>query len=147
MKKCIKTNLYAAVDKMAVATVILLVIAIVGKSETLGKCVWGSLAITGLLGFIQMILGKTNIENKSGETIYTKSEEDCDATELLPGNSRYDIDGVKIKKTVYKVCDGCHAVVHEDGSVKVKSVTGKIINSVCGGGDMDIECWYNLFKA
>ena len=53
----------------------------------------------------------------------------------------------KIKKTVYKVCDGCHAVVHEDGSVKVKSVTGKIINSVCGGGDMDIECWYNLFKA
>lgn len=146
MKKCIKTNLYAAVDVMAVVIVLLLVVAVVGKSETLGKCVLGSLVITGLLGFGQMISGRTKIENESGETIYTKGEEDCDATELLPGNSRYDIDGVKVKGTIYKVCDGCHAVVHEDGSVKVKSITGKIINSVCGG-NVDINSWDNLFKA
>lgn len=145
MKKCIKTNLYAAVDKMSVATVILLVIAIVGKSETLGKCVWGSLAITGLLGFIQMILGKTNIENKSGETIYTKGEEDCDATELLSGSARFDIDGVKKQGHVYKLCDGCHAVALKDGTIEVKSYTGKIVNRIFGGGNMD--CWDELFKA
>ena len=145
MKKCIKTNLYAAVDVMAVIAVILLLTTIVHKKMFALACVSGGVGI--VMAGLQTLLGKVKIENESGETIYTKGEEDCDATELLPGNSRYDIDGVKIKKTVYKVCDGCHAVVHEDGSVKVKSVTGKIINSVCGGGDMDIECWYNLFRA
>ena len=145
MKKCIKTNLYAAVDVMAVVTVLLLVVAVVGKSETLGKCVWGSLVITGLLGFGQMISGRTKIENESGETIYTKGEEDCDATELLPGNSRYDIEGVKNQGHVYKLCDGCHAVALKDGTVEVKSVTGKIINRIFSDGNMD--CWDKLFKA
>ena len=145
MKKCIKTNLYAAVDVMAIVTVLLLVVAVVGKSETLGKCVWGSLVITGLLGFGQMISGRTKIENESGETIYTKGEEDCDATELLPGNSRYDIEGVKNQGYVYKLCDGCHAVALKDGTVEVKSVTGKIINRIFSDGNMD--CWDKLFKA
>ena len=145
MKKCIKTNLYAAVDVMAVIAVILLLATIVHKKMFALACVSGGVGIA--MAGLQTLFGKAKIENESGETIYTKGEEDCDATELLPGNSRYDIDGVKIKKTVYKVCDGCHAVVHEDGSVKVKSITGKIINSVCGGGDMDIECWQKLFDS
>lgn len=144
MKKFIKVNLYAAVDKIAVVTLLLLVATIVHE-KMLGLAI-ATFSVGSAMLAAQVLFGKAKIENESGETIYTKGEEDCDATELLPGNSRYDIDGVKVKGTIYKVCDGCHAVVHEDGSVKVKSITGKIINSVCSG-DVDINSWDNLFKA
>lgn len=144
MKKFIKVNLYAAVDKIAVVTLLLLVATIVYE-KMLGLAI-ATFSVGSAMLAAQVLFGKAKIENESGETIYTKGEEDCDATELLPGNSRYDIDGVKVKGTIYKVCDGCHAVVHEDGSVKVKSITGKIINSVCGG-NVDINSWDNLFKA
>ena len=144
MKKFIKVNLYAAVDKIAVVTLLLLVATIVHEKMFALACVSGGVAL--LMVATQALLGKTRVDNLSGKIIYTKGEEDCDATELLPGNSRYDIDGVKVKGTIYKVCDGCHAVVHEDGSVKVKSITGKIINSVCSG-NVDINSWDNLFKA
>ena len=144
MKKFIKVNLYAAVDKIAVVTLLLLVATIVHE-KMLGLAI-ATFSVGSAMLAAQVLFGKAKIENESGETIYTKGEEDCDTTELLPGNSRYDIDGVKVKGTIYKVCDGCHAVVHEDGSVKVKSITGKIINSVCGG-NVDINSWDNLFKA
>ena len=144
MKKCIKTNLYAAVDVMAVVAFLLLVATIVQKKMFFYSLATGGVAL--LMVATQALLGKTKVDNLSGKTIYTKGEEDCDATELLHGNSRYDIDGVNVEGTVYKVCDGCHTVI-ENGELKVKSITGGIINSVCGGGDMNIDCWDKLFKA
>ena len=149
MKKCIKKNLYAAVDVMAVVAVLLLVAFVAKKSETLGKCFFGSLTIAGALGLTQMMFGKAKIENESGTVIHTKSEDGCDAVELEPGTERYDIDGVKVKDKVYKLSDGCHGVVQEDGTVKVKSFTGKFVNSVMGGvlASAPDSCWDELFKA
>ena len=118
MKKFIKVNLYAAVDKIAVVTLLLLVATIVHE-KMLGLAI-ATFSVGSAMLAAQVLFGKAKIENESGETIYTKGEEDCDTTELLPGNSRYDIDGVKVKGTIYKVCDGCHAVVHEDGSVNYR---------------------------
>ena len=143
MKKCIKTNLYAAVDKMVIITLLLLVAAIASK-KMLGLAI-ATVSVGSAMLAAQVLFGKAKIENESGETIYTKGEEDCDATELLPGNSRYGIDGVKNQGHVYKLCDGCHAVAHKDGTMEVKSVTGKIINRIFSGGNMD--CWDELFKA
>lgn len=144
MKKCIKTNLYAAVDVMAVVALLLLFATIVQKKMFFYSLATGGVAL--LMVATQALFGKTKVDNLSGETIYTKGEEDCDAKELLPGSARFDIDGVNVKGTVYKVCDGCHSVI-EGGELKVKSITGGIINSVCGGGDMNIDCWDKLFKA
>lgn len=149
MKKTIKRNLYAAVDVMAVITLLLLVAFVAKKEETLGKCFFGSLTITGVLGLVQMMFGQSKIENESGTIIHTKSEEGCDVMELSAGGSRYDIDGVKVKDKVYKLSDGCHGVVQEDGTVKVKSLTGKFVNSVMGGvlTTPPDSCWDELFKA
>lgn len=148
MKKTIKRNLYAAVDVMAVITLLLLVAAIAKREEALGKCfLWSALA-TIVVTLVQGLKGQAKIENESGAVIHTKSEEGCDAVELEPGMERYDIDGVKNQGAVYKVGNGCHAMARRDGTVKVKSITGRIANYINGGGVLTTppdECWNKLF--
>lgn len=150
MKKCIKTNLYAAVDVMAVITVLLLFVAIANKSEKIGK----AFGIMGAVSFItmvtQMFIGKSKIENDCPQIIYTKSEEGCDSTELEPGLERYDIDGVKCYGVTYKLVDGVHGVMKRNGTLKIKSFTGKIVNWAFGGGVVPYSpdsCWDALIKA
>lgn len=149
MKKCIKKNLYAAVDVMAVIAVLLLVAFVAKKEKNLLLGSAGAAVIGGATLIAQGLFGKAKIENESGTIIHTKSEEGCDATELSAGGSRYDIDGVKVKDKVYKLSDGCHGAVQEDGTVKVKSLTGKFVNSVMGGvlTTPPDSCWDELFKA
>ena len=149
MKKCIKKNLYAAVDVMAVVTLLLLVAFVAKKEKNLLLGSAGAAVIGGATLIAQGLFGKAKIENESGTVIHTKSEEGCDAVELSPGGARYDIDGVKIQDKVYKLSDGCHAVARKDGTVKVKSLTGKFVNSVMGGVLVKApdECWDELFKA
>lgn len=149
MKKTIKRNLYAAVDVMAIVTLLLLVAFVAEKKETLGKCLFGSVMLTGALGLAQMCFGKSKIENESGETIFTKSEDGCDAVELESGASRFDIDGVKSYGVTYKLIDGVHGVAKKDGTVKIKSLTGRFINAVRGGvlAAPPDSCWEPLFNA
>ena len=134
---------------MAVITLLLLVAFVAKKEETLGKCFFGSLTITGVLGLVQMMFGQSKIENESRTVIHTKSEEGCDAVELEPGMERYDIDGVKNQGRTYKLVDGVHGVAKNDGTVKVKSLTGKFVNSVMGGvlTTPPDSCWDELFEA
>ncbi len=147
MKKCIKKNLYAAVDVMAVITLLLLVAFFEKKTKPI---YWLSAGcITFMIAACQAAFGQSKIENGSGEDVYTKSEEGCNAIQLEPGGSRYDIDGVKSRGVVYKLVDGCHGVVRKDGTLKVKSFTGKFVNSVRGGvlSSPPDECWRTLFEA
>ena len=147
-----KQNLYAATDVMAVITLLLLIafVATGKKKEILFSA--GIVGCAGVLtAGIHGMFGKSKIENESEETICTKGEEDCDATELSAGDSRYDVDGVKSRGTVYKFGNGCHAVARKDGTVKVKSITGKCLNWIFDGGVLteppavDKECWQKLF--
>lgn len=150
MKKTIKRNLYAAVDVMAVVTLLLLVATMAKKEKSLGYAFAGMGAASFITLLIQMCCGKTRIENESGTVIYTKSEEGCDAVELDPGMERYNIDGVKNQGRTYKLVDGVHGVAKNDGTVKVKSFTGKFINRILGGGELSCapdSCWEPLFKA
>lgn len=149
MKKHIKTNLYAAVDVMAIVTVLLLAAFVAEKKK--GMLIGA--ASTTILGsgllIAQALFGKAKVENCCPEIVYTKSEDGCDATELEPGLERYDIDGVKSCGVVYKLSDGVHGVIKKDGTLKVKSLTGKFINSVRGGklSMAPDDCWKELFKA
>ena len=150
MKKSIKRNLYAAVDVMALVTLLLLVAAIAKRSEKMWIGAGVSIVLGGAMLIVQGLKGQAKIENESGTAIHTKSEEGCDAIELEPGMERYDIDGVKNQGTVYKVGNGCHAMAHKDGTVRVKSFTGRIANYINGGGILTAapdECWEPLFKA
>ena len=150
MKKSIKRNLYAAVDVMALVTLLLLVAATAKRSEKMWIGAGASIVLGGVMLIVQGLKGKAKIENESGEDVYTKSEEGCDAVELSSDGERYDIDGVKSAGTVYKVGNGCHATISKDGTVKVKSFTGKLANYINGGGVLTTapdECWEPLFKA
>lgn len=148
MKKTIKRNLYAAVDVMVVITLMLLVAAIAKKSEKMWIGTGISIVLGGTMLIVQGLKGQAKIENESGAVIHTKSEEGCDAVELEPGMERYDIDGVKNQGTVYKVGNGCHAMARRDGTVKVKSLTGRIANYINGGGVLTSppdDSWNKLF--
>lgn len=149
MKKTIKRNLYAVSDVMAVITLLLLVVFIAKKDETLFKCFFGGIFLTIFFTIVQMFMGKSKVENESILTVYTKSEEGCDAVELNPGSERYDVDGVKSNGVVYKLSDGVHGVIQENGTLRVKSFTAKFINSVIGGviSSAPDSCWEPLIKA
>lgn len=146
-----KQNLYAATDVMAVITLLLLIafVATGKKKEILFSA--GIVGCAGVLtAGIHGMFGKSKIENESEETICTKGEEGCDATKLSDRGARYDVDGVKNQGTVYKFGDGCHAVARKDGTVKIKSFTGRCLSRIFGGGVLTAapdECWEPLFKA
>ena len=135
---------------MALVTLLLLVAAIAKRSEKMWIGAGVSIVLGGAMLIVQGLKGQAKIENETGAIIHTKSEEGCDAVELDPGMERYDVDGVKSQGTVYKVGDGCHAVACKDGTVRVKSFTGRIANYINGGGVLTTppdSCWEELFKA
>jgi hypothetical protein len=148
----IKTNLYAVTDVMLVFALLLFLASIFEKDKKavpalLAAC--GVSVIVGSSAFVSQILqGKTTVKNRSKNSICAKPEEGSDTFNVLPGENGYDIDGIKSNGVVYKIGDSCHAKVSDDGTVKVKSFTGKIVNKIIGGGVLTSPpdySWQKLF--
>jgi hypothetical protein len=148
----IKTNLYAVTDVMLVFALLLFLASIFEKDKKavpalLAAC--GVSVIVGSSAFVSQILqGKTTVKNRSKNSICAKPEEGSDAFNVLPGENGYDIDGIKSNGVVYKIGDSCHAKVSDDGTVKVKSFIGKIVNKIIGGGVLTSppdDSWQKLF--
>ena len=148
----IKTNLYAVTDVMLVFALLLFLASIFEKDKKavpalLAAC--GVSVIVGSSAFVSQILqGKTTVKNRSKNSICAKLEEGSDTFNVLPGENGYDIDGIKSNGIVYKIGDSCHAKVSDDGTVKVKSFTGKIVNKIIGGGVLTSppdDSWQKLF--
>lgn len=134
MKKRIKYNLYAVCDVAAALSLFAIYQYLSGKDKV-WIYVFIAMATIYLICFgTQASVGDTKIENRSGEPVPVKPEEGGVPLAVEPGGVMYGIDGLRTPNgRVYKVCDGCHAVVRDDGSVRVKSLTGRIINSARGG--------------
>ena len=148
----IKANLYAVTDVMIVVALLLFLIAIFEKDKMVKLMMIGGFATSvGVAGFsasAQIFHGKTMVKNRSKNSICAKSEEDSNTFEVLPGKNGYDIDGIKSNGVVYKIGDSCHAKVRNDGTVKVKSFTGRAINKFIGGGVLTTppdDGWQKLF--
>jgi hypothetical protein len=148
----IKTNLYAVTDVMLVFALLLFLASIFEKDKKavpalLAAC--GVSVIVGSSAFVSQILqGKTTVKNRSKNSICAKPEEGSDTFNVLPGENGYDIDGIKSNGVVYKIGDSCHAKVSDNGTVKVKSFTGKIVNKIIGGGVLTSppdDSWQKLF--
>lgn len=148
----IKTNLYAVTDVMLVFALLLFLASIFEKDKKavpalLAAC--GISVIVGSSAFVSQILqGKTTVKNRSKNSICAKPEEGSDTFNVLPEENGYDIDGIKSNGVVYKIGDSCHAKVSDDGTVKVKSFTGKIVNKIIGGGVLTSppdDSWQKLF--
>lgn len=148
MKRTIKRNLFALTDIFAVIVVLMGVSYYFTKEKNLLVASFigiGGVAVTGLL---QLVSGQSRIENKSGKTVHVKLENGSDAVELLPGEEMYGIDGVRSYNTVYKLGDCVHGVVDENGNIRIKSITGNLINHTngCALSSPPDEGWDNLFK-
>jgi len=148
----IKANLYAVTDVMLVVALLFVLVAIFEKDKMEKLMMMGgfatSVGFAGLSAGAQILQGKTVVKNRSKNPIYAKSEEGCDTFEVLPGKNVHDIDGIKSNGSVYKIGDSCHAVVRKDGSVKIKSFIGRLINKYIDGGVLTTppdECWNKLF--
>ena len=148
----IKANLYAVTDVMLVVALLFVLVAIFEKDKMVKLMMMGgfatSVGFAGLSAGAQIFQGKTVVKNRSKNSIYAKPEEGSDTFEVLPGKNVHDIDGIKSNGTVYKIGDSCHAVVRKDGSVKIKSFIGRLINKYIDGGVLTSppdDSWNKLF--
>ena len=150
MKKKIKYNLYAVSDVAAALSLFAIYLFISTKDKEWFYVFAAMTAIAITSSVTQLAIGDTKIENRSGEPVPVKPEDDSTPLTVEPGAVIYGIDGVRTPQgRVYKVCDGCHAVVHDDGRVSVRSLTGRFINSVRGGylDSAPDKGWDRLFEA
>ena len=152
-KKCpqfVKADLYTATDVFILLALILMLLAVVKKEKDYAVGM-GLLGMAACASFVtQTLFGKTKVKNDSENSVCAKPEEGDENIDVVPGAELYDIDGVKSNGTVYKIGDGCHAVVKKDGTVKVKSFTGRLANYINGGGVLTSppdDGWEELFKA
>lgn len=148
----IKANLYAVTDVMLVIALLLFLLAILEKDKKVGLMTIGisiiPAIIAGFSAMAQIFQGRTTVRNRSKNTVCAKPEEGGGAFDVTPGQTVYDVDGIKSNGTVYKVGDSCHAAVRKDGSVRIKSITGRLINRYVGGGVLASppdDSWNKLF--
>lgn len=150
-KKCpqfVKADLYTATDVFILLALILMLLAVVKKEKdyAIGMGLVGMAACASFV--TQTLFGKTKLKNSSENSICAKPEKGDGNVDVTPGSICYDIDGVKSNGTIYKISDGCHAVVKKDGTVKVKSLTAKFMNHVMDGGVLSSppdDSWNKLF--
>lgn len=150
----IKANLYAVTDVMLVIALLLFLLAIFEKDKMVKLMLIGGFATSvGFAGFstaAQIFQGRTTVRNRSKNTVCAKPDEGGGAFDVTPGQTVYDVDGIKSNGTVFKVGDSCHAAVRKDGSVRIMSLTGRLINRYVGGGVLASPpdySWEPLFKA
>ena len=86
--------------------------------------------VTGAVLFVMAYYSKTKVTNKSDRLIKAKPEDvGKPLIDVAPGAEHYGLDGVKSNGKVFKARNGTHIVVKEDGSVRTRSITGKLFNS------------------
>lgn len=150
-KRCpqfIKADLYTATDIFILLALLLMILAVVKKEKdfAIGMGLAGIAACTSFV--TQTLFGMTKVRNNSERSVCAKPEDGDDNIVLLPGAEQYAIDGVKSGGIVYKIGDGCHAIVTKDGTVKIRSVAGIFINHVMNGGVLTTppdDSWNKLF--
>lgn len=109
----------------------------------------GLLAASSVTAFVQAAIGKTRVTNRSNCDVYYKDESSTGVNVLRKGESAENVDGFKVNGRIYKLCDGVHATIGEDGIVTVNSFAyGNFAQAYRGGGwrsaDSLPDDWDNL---
>lgn len=133
MKQGIKANLYLATDILALLAIIVLVFYAKKKDETFLSGSFIFIVLAGLVGFIQAKWGQTKVCNKTSATIYAKPEEGTEPIGIVPQGEQWGIDGIKAHGKVYKLPNGVHATIGENGKIRIASITGTFIYLLGGG--------------
>ena len=88
---------------------------------------------------------KSKVESKSNVCVL---DEDSDEVTKNFVGEKYGVDGVKNKDGVFKLCTGTHIIIDENGKIKTKSLTGKLVNLFWGGflKNAPDDHWKGLFS-
>jgi hypothetical protein len=151
MERTIKKNLYALSDIMFIASFLIMLLCIIAKLDKKFVCLSIIIGIVGaLVLLLQIAKGQSKITNKSNKQLFYKLE-GPNTPEIIGAKSIiYNADGVKSNGKVYKICDGTHITVKENGEVYTNSLIGTFFNTFRGGyiekGDVD-NTFVPLFNA
>ena len=147
MKKVIKFNTALAADISAALGLISLYLYFSTKDKTAFYIAIGLFLLFVIFLFLFGEYTHTKIENKSNGSVFIKPEDGKDPEEVKSGDIKYGIDGVKINGQVYKLTDGTHAIITENGKVKITSLTAMIFYVAMGGklNTPPDEDWQTLF--
>lgn len=129
----IKSDLYFVVDIFIIIAIVFIIIGIIKKEKIYGVGMVSTGIIAGLIFLLQMYKGKSLVHNMSDEMIYAKPEEGTEPVAVPPHGELYDIDGFKANGKVYKLPDGVHATVSQNGKVSIASLTGTLMYMLIGG--------------
>ena len=145
MKK--RLNLYNVFDVAIIAAFVLFLIAISDKTSIKLKHALAVVGVAGIVGSVASSL-KSKVTNLSSRPIFVKPESGSGAIEVKPGETYYGVDGVRSYNTVYKFGDGMSAVVNNDGSLTVQSISGAIFTHIrkCALATPPDKDWEDLFN-
>lgn len=129
----IKADLYFVVDIFIIIAIVFIIIGIIKKEKIYGVGMVSTGIIAGLIFLLQMYKGKSVVHNMSDEVIYAKPEEGTEPVAVPPHGELYNIDGFKANGKVYKIPDGVHAKVSQNGKVSIASLTGTLMYMLIGG--------------
>lgn len=106
-------------------------------------CLFAIVAICLLEKFLHIT--KSKVESKSNVCVL---DEDSDEVKQNFVGEKYGVDGVKNKDGVFKLCTGTHIIIDENGKIKTKSLTGKLVNLFWGGflKNAPDDHWKGLFS-
>lgn len=135
--------------KVADVALVLFIVFVLMLFERRDKFVTAGILGSGFAWFaltsMQFAFGKTKVDNRYKGNVFANPENGTDPFKMPNG-----IDGVKVNGVVYKISDGCHAVINRKGKVVINSITGKFMNFAMGGGILTTrpdDGWKDLFKA
>ncbi len=150
-KELKKVNWYRVEDVIVMVGVLLFILVLCKKMDVITFLFseTGVFLLCVLVVFLlkKNYIGDTVVENETEHDIYSKDEESSNVV-VIPSHERVSgIDGIKVDGVVYKLCSGTHVVVKENGKVRTKSLTGKLVNNTRGGkiSSPPDEGWNNLF--
>lgn len=144
----IKADLYLITDILIMLTMFIFVLGIMEKEKKYAISFGISGIATLLVSLIQLKWGQAVVKNNSDEVIYAKLEEASDPVAVPPHSQCHNIDGFKAHGKVYKIPDGVHAKVSQNGKVRITSRIGTMITMIKNGGSLQAPPdggWQKLF--
>lgn len=84
---------------------------------------------SAMSGLLWLGFGQTSVTNKSNKDIYYLDEITGEVKLCPPGQTAYNIDGIKVGDKVYKICDSTSVEVTKSGEVRFTSLFSHLFNA------------------
>lgn len=148
-----KLNVFRFFDWSILVSFVVFLFALLQKKHFIGVvsliAFGGFIVLFGLFCLVQRYICHLTLSKIETKTPICVLDENSDEVTQNFIGERYDVDGIKTKKGVYKIVTGTHVFIDEHSNVKVKGFTSKIANRLGHGGilpNCPDDHWKGLFS-